>query len=60
MLELDIVGRAPLAEAEIERLAAIAAASAGVSDGHLAIEFVDAAATAPPPIRSARVSWATW
>jgi probable rRNA maturation factor len=44
MLELDIVGRAPLAEAEIERLAAIAAASAGVSDGHLAIEFVDAAA----------------
>jgi probable rRNA maturation factor len=44
MLELDIVGRAPLAEAEIERLAAIAAASAGVSEGHLAIEFVDAAA----------------
>jgi probable rRNA maturation factor len=31
MLELDIVGRAPLAEAEIERLAAIAAASAGVN-----------------------------
>lgn len=40
MLELDIVGSAPLAVAEIERLAALAAASAGVGDGHLAIEFV--------------------
>lgn len=43
MLELDIVGSSPLAAAEIERLAALAAASAGVEDGHLAIEFVDAA-----------------
>jgi probable rRNA maturation factor len=43
MLECDIVGRAPLAAAEIERLAALAAASAGVSDGHLASEFVDPA-----------------
>ena len=43
MLELDIVGRSPLSPAEIERLAALAAASAGVADGHLAIEFVDAA-----------------
>jgi probable rRNA maturation factor len=40
MIELDIVGTAPLAPAEIERLAALAAASAGVADGHLAIEFV--------------------
>jgi probable rRNA maturation factor len=43
MLELDIVGSAPLATAEIQRLAALAAASAGVSEGHLAIEFVDPA-----------------
>lgn len=40
MIELDIVGTAPLAAAEIERLATLAAASAGVADGHLAIEFV--------------------
>ena len=40
MIELDIVGTAPLAAGEIERLAALAAASAGVTDGHLAIEFV--------------------
>ena len=39
-IELDIVGSAPLAAAEIQRLAALAAASAGVSEGHLAIEFV--------------------
>jgi probable rRNA maturation factor len=43
MIELDIVGTAPLAAAEIERLATLAAASAGVDDGHLAIEFVGAA-----------------
>jgi len=43
MLECDIVGRAPLEPAEIQRLAALAAASAGVSEGHLAIEFVDPA-----------------
>ena len=43
MIELDIVGRAPLDAAEIERLATLAAASAGVADGHLAIEFVGAA-----------------
>jgi probable rRNA maturation factor len=42
MLELDIVGRPPLEPAEIERLSALAAASAGVRDGHLAVEFVDA------------------
>jgi probable rRNA maturation factor len=43
MIELDIVGAAPLDGAEIERLATLAAASAGVADGHLAIEFVGAA-----------------
>jgi probable rRNA maturation factor len=43
MIELDIVGAAPLDGAEIERLAALAAASAGVADGHLAIAFVGAA-----------------
>jgi probable rRNA maturation factor len=41
MLELDIVGPPPLEAAEIERLSALAAASGGVRDGHLAIEFVD-------------------
>jgi probable rRNA maturation factor len=42
MLELEIVGGSPLPVEEIERLASLAASSAGVSDGHLAIEFVDA------------------
>ena len=42
MLELEIVGGSPLPAEEIERLASLAAASAGVADGHLAIEFVDA------------------
>jgi probable rRNA maturation factor len=40
-LELEIVGEAPLAPAEVERLAALVLASAGIADGHLAIEFVD-------------------
>jgi probable rRNA maturation factor len=42
MLELEIVGPAPLPAAEIVRLATLAAASAGIADGHLAIEFVSA------------------
>ena len=42
MLELEIVGEPRRCHAEeIERLASLAAASAGVADGHLAIEFVD-------------------
>ena len=41
MLELEIVGSSPLPAEEIERLAALAAARAGVHDGHLAIEFVN-------------------
>jgi probable rRNA maturation factor len=39
-IELDIVGPPPMPPAEIERLASLALASAGVRDGHLAIEFV--------------------
>ena len=42
MLDLEIVGGTPLPAEEIERLASLAAASAGVTDGHLAIEFVGA------------------
>jgi probable rRNA maturation factor len=48
-LEVEVVGRrlAPGAppEAEIERLVALAVASAGIEEGHLAVEFVD-----PPTI----------
>jgi probable rRNA maturation factor len=45
VLEVEVIGdvlapNAPLS-AEIERLVAIALASAGVYDGHVAIEFVD-------------------
>ena len=43
MLELDVVGSSPLPAEEIERIAALAAASAGIGDGHVAVEFVDAA-----------------
>jgi probable rRNA maturation factor len=41
MIELEILGDDPLGEAELLRLCTIAAASAGVRDGHVAIEFVD-------------------
>jgi probable rRNA maturation factor len=45
MLEVEVFGT-PLAPgapplAEVQRLCALAAASAGVTDGHVAIEFVD-------------------
>jgi probable rRNA maturation factor len=47
MLEVEIVAPrlAPgvLERVEIERLCALAAATAGVEDGHIAVEFVDAA-----------------
>ncbi len=43
MLEVEVIGSAGVAEAEVERLASLAAASAGVEDGHVAIEFVDGA-----------------
>ena len=42
MLDVEVVGDALPAE-EVRRLAALAAASAGIEDGHLAVEFVDAA-----------------
>jgi probable rRNA maturation factor len=39
-VDVEILGRSDLPEAEIERLAALAAASAGIDDGHLAVTFV--------------------
>ena len=42
MLEVEVIGSAAIAAAEVERLAELAAASAGVVDGHVAIEFVGA------------------
>jgi probable rRNA maturation factor len=41
VLEVDVIGTAAIAAAEVERLAELAAASAGVEEGHLAVEFVD-------------------
>ena len=41
MLEVEVIGTAAIAAAEVERLASLAAASAGVEDGHVAVEFVD-------------------
>jgi probable rRNA maturation factor len=46
VLEIEVIGQVPAPNAplpaEIERLVAIALASADVHDGHVAIEFVDA------------------
>jgi probable rRNA maturation factor len=42
MLDLDVVGDA-LPAARVRELVTLALGSAGVSDGHLAVEFVDAA-----------------
>jgi probable rRNA maturation factor len=41
-LEVEVVGTAAVPAAEVERLVAIALASAGVEDGHVAVEFVSA------------------
>jgi probable rRNA maturation factor len=41
VLEVEVIGTAPIAAAEVERLAELAAASAGVDGGHLAVQFVD-------------------
>jgi probable rRNA maturation factor len=41
VLEVEVVGAAALPAAEVERLASLAAASAGVDDGHVAVAFVD-------------------
>ncbi len=47
MLDVEVLGAPPVPDAppaaEIERLLAIALASAGVDDGHVAVEFVDEA-----------------
>lgn len=46
MLDVEVFGAqllaGPLPQCEAERLCALALASAGVRDGHLAVEFVDA------------------
>ena len=42
MLDVEVIGDA-LPEEEVVRAATLAAASAGVRDGHLAVEFVDGA-----------------
>jgi probable rRNA maturation factor len=46
MLEVEVFGAqllsGPLRQCKVERLCALALASAGVKDGHLAVEFVDA------------------
>jgi probable rRNA maturation factor len=41
VLEVEVIGTAAIAAAEVERLAALAAGSANIDDGHVAIEFVD-------------------
>ena len=43
MLDVEVIGAASIAPAEVERLASLAAASADVEEGHLAVEFVDGA-----------------
>ena len=42
MLDVDVIGGA-LPEDRVRRLCDLAAAAAGVTDGHVAVEFVDAA-----------------
>ena len=42
MLEVEVIGSSDLPEESLRRLVAIALASAGVDDGHVAVEFVDA------------------
>jgi probable rRNA maturation factor len=41
VLEVEVMGTAAIAQAEVERLVAISLASAGIEDGHVAVEFVD-------------------
>jgi probable rRNA maturation factor len=41
VLEVEVIGAASIAPAEVERLASLACASAGVEEGHLAVSFVD-------------------
>jgi probable rRNA maturation factor len=42
VLEVEVIGSSELPEESLRRMVAIALASAGVEDGHLAVEFVDA------------------
>jgi probable rRNA maturation factor len=42
VLDVEVIGSSELPEDELRRLVAIALASAGVDDGHVAVEFVDA------------------
>ena len=39
-LQVETIGTATIPPAEVERLAALAAASAAIEDGHVAVEFV--------------------
>jgi probable rRNA maturation factor len=41
-LEIEVLGPSRVALEEIERLVALALASAGIEDGHVAVEFVSA------------------
>ena len=38
---MEVIGTAAIAAPEVERLATLAASSAGMEEGHVAIEFVD-------------------
>jgi probable rRNA maturation factor len=42
VVEVEVLGAAALAPARVQELATLALASAGIGDGHLAVEFVDA------------------
>lgn len=42
VLEVEVLGTAAIAPAEVERMVAISLASAGIEDGHVAVDFVDA------------------
>ena len=39
-MEVEVIGTAAVPAAEVERLATLAAASAGIEDGHVAVTFV--------------------
>ena len=41
MLDVEVIGTAAIAPVEVQRLATLAASSAGVEEGHVAVEFVD-------------------
>ena len=45
-LEIELVGPEAVPAAEVDRLVAAALARAGISDGHVAVAFVDAGAIA--------------